>query len=66
MEENKVNAYGSGIFFVSNNKTGNIRIDRSSVSNNIGGGWYTKFRGISAHFETPIEVTNSQMEPVGN
>ena len=40
MQYNQVNAYGSAIFFVSNDLTGNIVIDSSVITNNIGGSWY--------------------------
>jgi hypothetical protein len=59
IEYNKVNAYGSAIFFVTNDHTGNIRIDQSDIQNNIGGSWYPKYKQISMHEDTKIEVTNS-------
>jgi hypothetical protein len=59
---NEVNAYGSAIFFVSNDKTGNIVIDASQITNNIGGSWYPAYDGISMHSETPIAVTDSVIE----
>ena len=59
IEYNQVNAYGSAIFFVSNDKTGNIVIDQSVITNNIGGSWYPTYPQISNHAETPITVTNS-------
>jgi hypothetical protein len=62
MEYNQVNAYGSAIFFVSNNHTGNIVIDSSTITNNIGGGWYPKYPQISGHDDTPISVTNSTIQ----
>ncbi|HEX8548077.1 MAG TPA: hypothetical protein VF691_14040 [Cytophagaceae bacterium] len=62
IEKNEVNAYGSGIFFVSNNHTGNIKIDQSTIRSNIGGSWYPKYIGISMHDDTPIEVTSSNVE----
>ncbi len=62
IEHNQVNAYGSAIFFVSNDHTGNIRIDRSVIKNNIGGSWYPHYNGISAHDDTPIEVTGSDIQ----
>lgn len=64
IEKNEVNAFGSGIFFVSNDYTGNIKIDQSTIKNNIGGSWYPKYKGISMHDNTPVEVTNSTLEPV--
>jgi len=62
IEYNKVNAYGSAIIFVSNNRTGSITIKDSYIKNNIGGSWYTRYNGISAHDETPINVENSVIE----
>ncbi|MDX1903146.1 MAG: hypothetical protein SFU27_03210 [Thermonemataceae bacterium] len=62
IEYNEVNAYGSAIFFVSNNHTGNIVIKDSFIKNNIGGSWYEKYNGISAHSDTPIDVQNSVVE----
>lgn len=59
IEENEVNAHGSSIFFVSNDHTGNIIIDNSTIQNNIGGSWYPKYPSISMHSDTPITVTNS-------
>jgi hypothetical protein len=62
VEYNKVNAFGSAIFFVSNNHTGNIVIDNSVITNNIGGSWYPTYPQISNHDDTPIQVTNSTIE----
>ncbi|WP_258101425.1 hypothetical protein [Marinoscillum pacificum] len=62
IEENEVNAYGSAIFFVTNNHTGNIIIDQSIIRNNIGGSWYPVYPGISMHADTDIKVTNSTIE----
>lgn len=62
LEQNEVNAYGSSIFFVSNDHSGNIRIDNSTIQNNIGGSWYPVYPSISMHDDTPIEVTNSVIE----
>jgi hypothetical protein len=56
---NEVNAYGSAIFFVTNNHTGNIVIDRSVITNNIGGSWYPTYPQISGHADTPIDVSVS-------
>lgn len=60
--ENEVNDFGSAIFFVSNDHSGNIRIDNSTIMNNIGGSWYPVYPSISMHSDTPIEVTNSTIE----
>lgn len=62
MEQNEVNAHGSAIFFVTNNHTGDIRIEDSTITNNIGGSWYPTFPQISNHDDTPIEVVNSTIE----
>jgi hypothetical protein len=61
IEHNEVNAHGSAIFFVSNNHTGDIRIDRSVIKGNTGGSWY-KLPQISCHSDTPIVVTDSVIE----
>jgi hypothetical protein len=62
IEMNQVNAYGSAIFFVTNDHSGNIRIDNSIIRNNKGGSWYPVYPGISMHDDTQIEVTNSTIE----
>ena len=62
IEQNEVNAYGSSIFFVSNDHSGNIVIDNSVIKNNVGGSWYPVYPSISMHSDTPILVTNSTIE----
>jgi hypothetical protein len=62
IEYNKVNAYGSAIFFVSNDHTGDIKIDSSVITHNLGGSWYPKYPQISMHDDTPIVVTGSTIE----
>lgn len=62
IEQNKVNAYGSAIFFVTNDHSGDIRIDNSKIHNNIGGSWYPLYPGISMHSDTKCVVTNSTIE----
>ena len=62
IEKNEVNAFGSAVFFVSNDHTGNIKIDSSVIHNNIGGSWYPLYPGISMHSDTKCEVTNSTVE----
>lgn len=58
IEDNRVNAYGSAIFFVSNNHTGTIHIKDSTIQNNTGGSW--EFHpGISAHDDTTYIEENS-------
>ncbi|MCK8497486.1 MULTISPECIES: hypothetical protein [Myxococcus] len=62
IEHNEVNAHGSAIFFVSNDHSGDIRIDRSVIQNNLGGSWYVTHPQISNHSDTPITVTNSTIQ----
>ncbi|MFS4446662.1 hypothetical protein [Maribacter sp. 2307UL18-2] len=62
LQQNEVNAHGSSIFFVSNDHSGNIRIDNSTIIDNIGGSWYPVYPSISMHADTGIEVTNSLIE----
>ncbi len=62
IENNEVNAHGSAIFFVSNDHSGDIRIDRSTITNNVGGSWYPTYPQISGHDDTPIDVTDSVIE----
>jgi hypothetical protein len=62
IEKNKVNAFGSAIFFVTNDLSGDIRIDKSIIRNNTGGSWYPVYPGISMHGETKCVVTNSSIE----
>jgi len=59
---NQVNQHGSAIFFVTNNHTGDIRIDRSIITDNTGGSWYPTYPQISNHDDTPIVVTDSTIE----
>ncbi len=62
IRNNEVNAHGSAIFFVSNDHSGNIVIDRSVISDNEGGSWYPTYPQISGHDDTPIDVTDSTIE----
>lgn len=62
IEKNRVNAYGSAVFFVTNDHSGNIRIDKSIIRNNIGGSWYPVYPAISMHSDTKCVVTNSTIE----
>jgi len=62
IEQNQVNAHGSAIFFVSNDHSGNIVINDSTIRKNSGGSWYAK-PGISMHDDTKIEINNSTLEP---
>ncbi len=60
--DNEVVQHGSAIFFVTNNHTGDVRIDRSVITGNLGGSWYTQYPQISAHDDTPIVVSDSTIE----
>jgi hypothetical protein len=62
IEANGVNAHGSAIFFVTNDRTGNMVIDRSVITKNTGGSWYVTYPQISNHPDTPIDVTDSVIE----
>ncbi len=62
IHDNNVVQHGASIFFVSNNHTGDIRIDRSVLTNNTGGSWYSQYPTISAHDDTRIQVTDSTIE----
>jgi hypothetical protein len=59
---NDVSTHGSAIFFVSNDHSGDIRIDRSTITQNVGGSWYPTYPQISNHDDTPIVVTDSTIE----
>lgn len=61
IEHNKVNAFGSGIFFVTNDHSGDIILDNTVIENNIGGSWYPVIPGVSMHSDTKITRTNSKV-----
>ena len=60
IEHNQVNAYGSAIFFVSNNHDGTIQIENSVIRNNTGGSWEL-LPGISAHSDTTVIVDDDSI-----
>jgi hypothetical protein len=62
IEHNDVVQHGSAIFFVSNDHSGDIAIDRSVITHNTGGSWYPTYPQISNHDDTPINVTDSVIE----
>ncbi len=62
IQHNEVVQHGSAIFFVSNDHSGDIRIDRSTITDNVGGSWYPTYPQISNHDDTPIVVTDSVIE----
>lgn len=59
IESNTVVQHGSAIFFVSNDHTGDVQIDKSNISSNAGGSWYPTYDQISGHSDTPIAVSAS-------
>ncbi|MBN2744546.1 MAG: hypothetical protein JXR39_11695 [Marinilabiliaceae bacterium] len=62
IEHNRVNAYGSAVFFVTNDLSGNIIMDKSVSCDNHGGSWYPVYPGISMHATTNIHVTDSTIQ----
>lgn len=61
LEHNQVKAYGSAIFFVSNDHSGSLLVTDSVVKDNGGGGWNV-LPGISMHEDTRRVITNSTIE----
>ena len=63
IEDNTSGAFGSAIFFVSNNHTGEVYIEDSTITNNVAAEiWEPTYPQISNHDDTPIHVTNSTIE----
>jgi hypothetical protein len=62
IEHNEVVQHGSAIFFVTNDHSGDVVIEHSSITENVGGSWYPTYPQISNHDDTPIEVTDSVIE----
>jgi hypothetical protein len=58
IEHNEVNAYGSAIFFVSNDHSGSLVVEDSIIRDNAGGGWNV-LPGISMHEDTDRQTINS-------
>jgi hypothetical protein len=61
VEGNQVNAYGSAIFFVTNDLTGTLRLEDTLSRNNTGGSWYA-LPGISMRDGTTCQVLNSTLQ----
>ncbi len=61
IEDNQVNAHGSAIFFVSNNGTGTVHIEDSTLRRNIGGSWYVR-PGLSMDSGSRLEIVNSVIQ----
>lgn len=62
IEANTVNTHGAAIFFVTNDHSGDIRIDQSIIRDNTGGSWYPVYPAISMHGDTMCVVTDSTIE----
>lgn len=62
IEHNEVTTHGSAIFFVSNDHSGNIVIQNSTITSNVGGSWYPTYPQISNHDDTPITVEDSVIQ----
>jgi hypothetical protein len=56
-----VQAFGSGIFFVSNNHDGSVRVEDSILRANTGGGWNVQ-PGVSMHEDTEWVQLGSTLE----
>lgn len=61
IEGNEANTHGSAIFFITNDRTGILRIENSVIRNNAGGYWY-ELPGISMHGDTTREIVDSTIE----
>lgn len=61
LERNEVNAFGAAIFFVTNDLTGDLSLDRTMIRGNLGGSWHT-LPGIAMHEATRRSVVNSTLE----
>jgi hypothetical protein len=61
IENNEVNSYGSAIFFISNDHTGTLHVEDSTIRHNVGGSWY-QLPGISMHSDTYREIINSTIQ----
>ncbi len=61
IEANEVNAFGSALFFITNDHSGTLHIEDSVIRKNLGGSWYT-LPGISMHSDTKREIVNSVIQ----
>ncbi|MCJ8499477.1 hypothetical protein [Desulfatitalea alkaliphila] len=61
LAHNEVNAHGAAIFFVTNDRSGFLSLDRTVIRDNIGGSWYN-LPGISMHADTAREIIDSVLE----
>ncbi|HTV17306.1 MAG TPA: hypothetical protein VMG12_01505 [Polyangiaceae bacterium] len=61
IEKNRVNAFGSGVFFVNNDHGGLLRLEQTLIRKNVGGGWNV-LPGVSMHEDTDTELIDSILE----
>jgi hypothetical protein len=61
LEHNEVRAFGSAIFFVSNNHEGTLKLQDSVISSNEGGAWNVQ-PGVSMHEDTAWIESGSTVE----
>jgi hypothetical protein len=61
LEHNQVNAHGAAIFFVTNDRSGFLSLDRTVIRDNSGGSWHI-LPGISMHPDTGREIVDSHLE----
>ncbi|MFT6984777.1 MAG: hypothetical protein ACJAT7_000578 [Psychromonas sp.] len=62
IENNEVNSYGSAIFFVTNDHSGDIHIEDSTIKNNSGGSWENVIPSVAMHEDTAHTVINSNIQ----
>jgi hypothetical protein len=61
VQNNRVNAFGSALFFVNNDHGGLLSIESSVLRRNTGGGWNV-LPGVSMHEDTDYELVDSILE----
>lgn len=61
LEGDSAATYGAAIFFVTNDRTGTLRISDSRISGNLGGGWHV-LPGIAMHEDTRRSIVRSVIE----
>lgn len=61
LEWNEANAFGAAVFFVTNDLTGDLSLDRTEIRGNLGGSWHT-LPGIAMHGTTRRRIVNSTLE----
>jgi hypothetical protein len=61
IEDNEVRAFGSGIFFVSNNHEGTLQLESSVIRGNLGGDWNVQ-PGVSMHEDTTFIQSGSLLQ----